>query len=78
MKILSNTNTESIKRIEEIYKVLKKNDFGYLIEENTFFKKFPFLKDTKRRKYNELPDESIPERIKNVLEELEPTYIKLG
>ncbi|WP_299524941.1 AarF/ABC1/UbiB kinase family protein [uncultured Methanobrevibacter sp.] len=78
MKIISNTKNDSIKRIEEIYKVLKKNDFGYLIEENTSFKNFPFLKDTKRGKYNELPDESIPKRIKNVLEELGPTYIKLG
>lgn len=44
MKIISNTKNDSIKRVEEIYKVLKKNDFGYLIEENTFFKNFPFLK----------------------------------
>ena len=51
MKIISNTKNDSIKRVEEIYKVLKKNDFGYLIEENTFFKNFPFLKDTKRGKY---------------------------
>lgn len=78
MKIISNTKNNSIKRVEEIYKVLKKNDFGYLIEENTFFKNFPFLKDTKRGKYKELPDESIPKRIKDVLEELGPTYIKLG
>ena len=78
MKIIPSTKNDSIKRIEKIYKVLKKNDFGYLIEENTFFKKFPFLKNTKRGKYKELPDESIPKRIKNVLEELGPTYIKLG
>ena len=78
MKIISNTKNDSIKRVEEIYNVLKKNDFGYLIEENTFFKNFPFLKDTKRDKYKELPDESIPKRIKDVLEELGPTYIKLG
>ena len=78
MRIISNTKNDSIKRVEEIYKVLKKNDFGYLIEENTFFKNFPFLKDTKRDKYKELPDESIPKRIKDVLEELGPTYIKLG
>ncbi len=79
MKIIPNTNNDSIKRIEEIYQVLKKNDFGYLIEENTIFKKFPFLKDTNRRKYKEIAaDETIPKRIKNVLEELGPTYIKLG
>ena len=78
MKIIPSTKNDSIKRIEKIYKVLKKNDFGYLIEENTIFKKFPFLKNTKRGKYKELYDESIPKRIKNVLEELGPTYIKLG
>lgn len=48
MKIISNTKNDSIKRIEEIYKVLKKNDFGYLIEENTAFKNFPFLKEKRK------------------------------
>lgn len=51
MKIISNTKNDSIKRVEEIYKVLKKNDFGYLIEENTFFKNFPFLKEANIKNY---------------------------
>ena len=78
MKVIANPNNESLKRINEIYKVLKKNDFGYLIEENTFFRKFPFLRNYKLEKTPEFPDETIPERIRKVLEELGPAYIKLG
>ena len=55
MKIISNTKNDSIKRVEEIYKVLKKNDFGYLIEENTFFKNFPFLKILKEANIKNYP-----------------------
>ena len=78
MKLNINQSNENLKRINEIYKVLKKNDFGYLIEENTFFKKFPFLRNYKIEKENEFPDESIPFRIRKVFEELGPAYIKLG
>ena len=81
MKVRTNTANDNIKRLNEIYKVLKKNDFGYLIEENTFFKKFPFLRNRKLSKEEELgdsPDESIPIRMRKVLEELGPAYIKLG
>ena len=38
MKIINKSTNSDIQRINQIYKVLKKNDFGYLIEENTFFK----------------------------------------
>jgi ubiquinone biosynthesis protein len=78
MKVIPNTRNENIKRLNQIYSVLKKNDFGYLIEENTFFKKFPFLRNYKAEKENEFPDESIPLRIRKVLEELGSAYIKLG
>lgn len=78
MKVIPNTNNDNIKRINEIYRVLKKNDFGYLIEENTFFRKFPFLRNYKAEKSGAFPDESIPLRIRLVLEELGPAYIKLG
>lgn len=78
MKVIPNTNNDNIKRINEIYRVLKKNDFGYLIEENTFFRKFPFLRNYKAEKSGVFPDESIPLRIRLVLEELGPAYIKLG
>ncbi len=78
MKIISNQKNSDIKRINEIYQVLKKNDFGYLIEENTFFKRFPFLRNRKLSKNEELPDDTVPERVRKVLEDLGPTFIKLG
>lgn len=78
MKVISSPQNENLKRINEIYKVLKKNDFGYLIEENTFLKKFPFLRNRKMEKEEESANESIPIRIRKVLEELGPAYIKLG
>ncbi|WP_407410690.1 ABC1 kinase family protein [Methanobrevibacter sp.] len=78
MKVIVRPQNENLKRVNEIYQVLKKNDFGYLIEENTFFKKFPFLRNRKIEKEEGLADESIPIRIRKVFEELGPAYIKLG
>ncbi len=78
MKVIPNSQNENLKRINEIYKVLKKNDFGYLIEENTFLRKFPFLRNYKAEKEGTLTDNSIPQRIRQVFEELGPAYIKLG
>ena len=78
MKVINNTRNSDIQRINQIYQVLKNNDFGYLIEENTFFKTFPFLRNRKLSKDDELPDETIPGRIRKVFEDLGPAYIKLG
>lgn len=78
MKVTANSRNDNIKRINEIYKVLKDNDFGYLIEENTFLKKFPFLRNKNYQKEVSALDETIPIRIRNVLEQLGPAYIKLG
>ncbi len=78
MKVISSSRNENIKRINEIYKVLKDNDFGYLIEENTFFKKFPLLRNRKAEKDEAFLDETAPTRIRKVLEQLGPAYIKLG
>lgn len=78
MKVIANSRNDNIKRLNEIYKVLKKNDFGYLIEENTFLKKFPFLRNYQAEKEEAFLDESVPLRIRKVLEELGPAYIKLG
>ena len=77
MNIIPSTNNEYLKRLDQIYKVLKKNDFGYLIEENTFLKKFPFLKN-KDNEETRVLDESIPVRVRKTFEELGPAYIKLG
>ena len=78
MTVIANSRNDNIKRLNEIYKVLKKNDFGYLIEENTFLKKFPFLRNYQAEKEEAFLDESVPLRIRKVLEELGPAYIKLG
>ena len=78
MKVISHTRNDNIKRINEIYKVLKENDFGYLIEENTFLKKFPLLRNREAQKEKAFLDETVPSRIRKVLEELGPAYIKLG
>ena len=78
MKVISSSKNENIKRINEIYKVLKDNDFGYLIEENTFFKKFPFLRNREAKKDEMFLDDTAPIRIRKVLEQLGPAYIKLG
>ncbi len=78
MKVIASTRNDNLKRLNEIYKVLKNNDFGYLIEENTFFKKFPFLRNYQMEKEENFLDESVPLRIRKVLEELGPAYIKLG
>jgi ubiquinone biosynthesis protein len=78
MKIINKSTNADIQRINQIYRVLKENDFGYLIEENTFFKTFPFLRNRSLTNDDELPDETIPKRIRKVLEDLGPAYIKLG
>ncbi|WP_407415331.1 ABC1 kinase family protein [Methanobrevibacter sp.] len=78
MKVRNKTKNSDIQRINQIYKVLKKNDFGYLIEENTFFKTFPFLRNRKINDDAELLDGTIPIRVRKVLEELGPAFIKLG
>lgn len=76
MNIIPSTKNEYLQRINQIYAVLKKNDFGYIIEQNTFLKKFPFMRNSKEE-WKEF-DESIPVRVRKVLEELGPAYIKLG
>lgn len=76
MHIIPSTDNEYLKRIDQIYKVLKKNGFGYVIEENTFIKKFPFLKNKHEDPITS--DETIPTRVRKTFEDLGPAYIKLG
>lgn len=78
MNIIPSTKNEYLKRINQIYAVLKKNDFGYVIEQNTFLKKFPFMRNRKAEEEGRAFDESLPVRVRKVLEELGPAYIKLG
>ena len=77
MKVVASTRNEKIRRINQIYAVLKKNDFGHLIEENTFLKIFPLLKNRNKPEDTEF-EESAPIRVRKVLEDLGPAYIKFG
>src|SRR3972149_1229974 len=68
---------QNIRRLHKIVAILIKYGFGGLVKE---LKLFPFLSSFERllffrRAKKEL---SIPERIRLVLEELGPTFIKLG
>lgn len=78
MKIKIGNKNGYLKRINEILKVLKKNDFGYLIEEKSVLPKFPFLRNKEKAKELDNSDETIPIRIRKVIEDLGPAYIKLG
>ncbi len=78
MKVIASSRNENIKRINEIYKVLKDNDFGYLIGGNTFFRRFPLLRSRKSEKEESYLDETAPIRIRKVFEQLGPAYIKFG
>lgn len=78
MKIIPSPKNKNIKRLNEIYTVLKKNNFGHLIEKNTFFVKFPFLKSNDEESLEEFEDDSVPIRVRKVFEELGPAFIKFG
>ncbi|MCE5213988.1 MAG: AarF/ABC1/UbiB kinase family protein [Methanobacterium sp.] len=68
----------SLKRLREILKVLSKYEFGYIVEKIKLKHNIPFLGSSYEYDSIEELDESTPERIRLVLEELGPTFIKLG
>jgi ubiquinone biosynthesis protein len=68
----------NVKRLKEILKVLSKYEFGYLIEKIKLKHNIPFLKQSYEYDTLEELDESTPERLRLVLQELGPTFIKLG
>ena len=68
----------NIKRLREIIKVLSKYEFGYLIEKIKLKHKIPFISPSYDYDSLEELDESTPERLRLVLQELGPTFIKLG
>ncbi|WP_406535447.1 ABC1 kinase family protein [Methanobrevibacter sp.] len=78
MKVIPGPRNKNIKRLNEIYKVLKKNDFGHLIEKNTFLVRFPFLRNSDEEDLEEFTDDSVPIRVRRVFEELGPAFIKFG
>jgi ubiquinone biosynthesis protein len=77
VKFLAN-NDNNLKRLREILKVLSKYEFGYLIEKIKLKHNIPFLGKSYQYDSLEELDESTPERLRLVLQELGPTFIKLG
>jgi ubiquinone biosynthesis protein len=68
----------NLKRLQEIIKVLSKYEFGYLIEKIKLKHKIPLLGPSYDYESLEELDETTPERLRLVLQELGPTFIKLG
>ncbi|WP_094605099.1 protein kinase UbiB [Sporomusa silvacetica DSM 10669] len=66
-----------INRYREIATILANQGFGYLIEEMDFIKKIPYH-ERLWIKSSEANSTDLGERIRIVLQELGPTYIKLG
>jgi ubiquinone biosynthesis protein len=68
----------NLKRLQEIIKVLSKYEFGYLVEKIKLKHKIPLLGPSYDYESLEELDETTPERLRLVLQELGPTFIKLG
>ncbi len=69
---------KNLKRLQEIIKVLSKYEFGYLIEKIKLKHKIPLVSPSYDYESLEELDETTPERLRLVLQELGPTFIKLG
>ena len=68
----------NLKRLHVIIRILYKYEFGYIIEKIKLKHKIPFIRRSYKYESLEELDESTPERIRFVLQELGPTFIKLG
>lgn len=66
-----------IKRYQKIAEVLLKNGFGIIIDWLDLNRYLPF-KERFNKDSVEINKKSLPERVRKVLQELGPTYIKLG
>jgi ubiquinone biosynthesis protein len=75
---MASKDENNLKRLKEIIKVLSKYEFGYLIEKIKLKHKIPFITPSYDYESLEELDESAPERLRFVLQELGPTFIKLG
>ena len=69
---------QHLKRYREIVEILIKHGFGYLIDELDLYQFVPLSKRIKALDTSAPPDTSKAERLRKVLEELGPTFIKLG
>jgi ubiquinone biosynthesis protein len=75
---MANKEKYNLNRLKEIVKVLSKYEFGYLIEKIKLKHKIPLISPSYDYESLEELDESTPERLRLVLQELGPTFIKLG
>lgn len=78
MKLKEREGNPNLKRLNEILKVLSKYEFGYISEKIKLKHKIPFT--SRSYEYDSLEDldETLPLRLRLVLQELGTTYIKLG
>lgn len=68
----------NLKRLNEIIKVLTKYEFGYVTERIKLKNKIPFTHYSYEYESIEELDATLPSRLRQVLQELGTTYIKLG
>ncbi len=72
------SHQSNLKRLRVIIQILYKYEFGYIIEKIKLKHKIPLIGHTYEYESLEELDESTPERIRLVLQDLGPTFIKLG
>lgn len=72
------TKYQHLKRYREIVEILLKHGFGYLIDELDLYQFVPLSKRIKNLDQSNPPDTSKAVRLRKVLEDLGPTFIKLG
>ena len=78
MKLRESEGNSNLKRLNEILKVLSKYEFGYISEKIKLKHKIPFTSRSYEYDSLEELDETLPLRLRLVLQELGTTYIKLG
>lgn len=78
MELFRQDNKSNIERLNEIIRVFNKYEFDYITEKIGLKYKFSFFKRSHKYKSLEELDESFPVRLRMTLQELGPTYIKLG
>jgi ubiquinone biosynthesis protein len=67
-----------LKRYNQIINVLIKNGFGHLVQKTGVLGVFNRSKSAMDKNFEDVPKISKPERVRKVIEELGPTFIKLG
>ncbi|MCX7769609.1 MAG: AarF/UbiB family protein [Proteobacteria bacterium] len=66
---------KNIRRLKEIVSILIKHGFAHFVERTEIRRYIPL---TKRFKIKQIPEEKIEVRLRKVLEELGPTFVKFG